>query len=373
MIRVVCSRGTRCLKWNGFCISVHVKTIASFGYNTNVPDLKVSSSKSCTVQSNQVKSGQRKQLCKLVLDHFDKQYSEELGQLWTTAREVLLDPRCWQYGVMLNRFSESTELRQLLQTQDYSSLLPQDSGSLQCFVHQSQIRFPSQKHQPGQLKQYYLLNAASLLPVLALGVRDGDRVLDLCSAPGGKAVAILQSATPGLLHCNELDCHRWKWLAETLESFIPQALNDAVKVFNLDGRLFGQIEAGAYDKVLVDAPCSNDRSWLFAAPQQGALWLQERSKLPDLQTELLSSALAAIRPGGTVVYSTCTLSRAENSAVVERILTSCPNTELQDLGGLARSLSHHFTFDPNSKFGILIVPEKGRTWGPMFVAKLKKH
>lgn len=156
---------------------------------------------------------------------------------------------------MLNRFSSVTDITQILRSQGFSSLLPQtdvskliqndasslsnskyqegkhmlsphcppeDTGllpyitthafsqahqsehplnfphsSLQCYIHPHPLRFPSQAHRPGQLKQYYLLNAASLLPVLALQVRDGDKVLDLCSAPGGKAVAIMQSATPG--------------------------------------------------------------------------------------------------------------------------------------------------------------------------------
>lgn len=168
----------------------------------------------------------------------------------SSCRAVLLDPHSWQHGVMLNRFSTVTDITQTLQSQGFSTLLSQmdvsslprngpamvsnsrheagkdsefppnhvhpdstshahdlelQSGlslglpcsSLQCYIHQHPLRFPSQAHQPGQLKQYYLLNAASLLPVLALQVKDGESVLDLCSAPGGKALAIMQCATPG--------------------------------------------------------------------------------------------------------------------------------------------------------------------------------
>ncbi|KAL4608855.1 putative methyltransferase NSUN3 [Arapaima gigas] len=323
--------------------------------------------------SRQVRAAARRRVCVPVLEHFDKFYSEQLRHRWPAVREILLHPQSWQYGVMLNRFAALEEVKEQLHIQGFSSLLPHCQGSLQCFVHRSPVRFPSQRHQAGQLKQYYLLNAASLLPVLALDVNKGDRVLDLCAAPGGKALAIFQCATPGGLHCNELDIHRHKWLMKTLESFIPQSLSDVVKVSNLDGRLFGKIEAGAYDKVLVDAPCSNDRSWLFLGqPQQGHLRLGERAKLPGLQKDLLRSALEAVVPGGLVVYSTCTLSHAENSDVIQDILSSCPNVELEDLDDLALSLAHHFTFDANTRFGLLVVPDHGRTWGPMFVSKLKK-
>ncbi|XP_015240548.1 PREDICTED: putative methyltransferase NSUN3 isoform X2 [Cyprinodon variegatus] len=248
--------------------------------------------------------------CPSVLNHFDQQYSEELGDLWAPARAVLLDPPSWQYGVMLNRFSSVADITQLLLAQGFSLLLPQTDvsklpynnassvsnsthqkgkgtlshlyfskcppedlslqpfityhassqphqselplnfpqSSLQCYIHLHPLRFPSQPHRPGQLKQYYLLNAASLLPVLALQVRDGDKVLDLCSAPGGKAVAIMQSATPDLLCCNEPDPHRREWLAKTLESFLPASLSSRVMVSAQDGRSVGQSESGFYDK-----------------------------------------------------------------------------------------------------------------------------
>lgn len=169
-------------------------------------------------------------------------------KLLLSCRAVLLDPPSWQYGVMLNRFSSLSDVTHILHLQGFStlqpqpvvsavtrgdpskvadcrpepSLSPQSTGrpdedppdaaddlqtepshssprsSLQCYIHPQPVRFPSQPHRPGQLKQYYLLNAASLLPVLALRVRDGERILDLCSAPGGKALAIMQCATPGM-------------------------------------------------------------------------------------------------------------------------------------------------------------------------------
>ncbi|KAM9408587.1 tRNA (cytosine(34)-C(5))-methyltransferase, mitochondrial isoform 1-T1 [Pholidichthys leucotaenia] len=398
-------------------------------------------------------SGKQRSSCQTVLRHFDHQYSVELGNLWPSARSVLLDPYSWQYGVMLNRFTEVADVRQVLQAQGFSALLPQtdvsallsnnhplpsDSKyqegndtlmlslgppqqshlgtcfwaqdpqsefssslshpSLQCYIHPYPLRFPSQAHRPGQLKQYYLLNAASLLPVLALEVRDGEKVLDLCSAPGGKALAILQSAAPALLCCNEPDPHRREWLAKTLESFLPHSLSSRVIVSAQDGRIFGRSEAGSYDKVLVDAPCSNDRSWLYScSDQQGEQRLKERASLPSLQAQLLRSALSAVRPGGTVVYSTCTLSSAENFAVVETVLGDFPEAEPEDLWeDIDIPLSKYFVFSSypgrgqtpheqslqlqedglpsyQHRLGILVVPQASKTWGPMFLSRIKRR
>ncbi|KAK1891819.1 tRNA (cytosine(34)-C(5))-methyltransferase mitochondrial [Dissostichus eleginoides] len=412
---------------------------------------------------NQVTKRCRKERpsCQPVLDNFDQQYSQELGDLWPSARAVLLDPHSWQYGVMLNRFSAVTGITQILQSQGFSTLLPQNSVSpllcndfstisnskhqagkdspfppdyiskfppndfplqpdssshvlpqdlksepslslprstLQCYIHPYPLRFPSQAHRPGQLKQYYLLNAASLLPVLALKVTDGEKVLDLCSAPGGKALAIMQCATPALLCCNEPDPHRRDWLSKTLESFLPPSLTSRVTVSAQDGCSFGQSETGEYDKVLVDAPCSNDRSWLYSSSsQQGEQRLKERARLPALQAQLLRSALTAVRPGGVVVYSTCTLSSSENYAVVDSVLNDCPEAEPEDLWEeIAVPLSKYFTFShahpdldtPQKpslrplicssssnprRLGILVVPQPGRTWGPMFLSRIRRR
>uniref|UniRef100_A0A3B1K323 NOP2/Sun RNA methyltransferase 3 n=1 Tax=Astyanax mexicanus TaxID=7994 RepID=A0A3B1K323_ASTMX len=322
----------------------------------------------------------RRTVCQLVLDHFDFQYREELGEQWESSRNVLLNPQCWQHGVLLNRYSDLTGLHTHLKSLGHCSLLPQPRASsvhglLQCFIPEQAVRLPTQRHRPGWLKQYYLLNAASLLPVLALGLRDGEKVLDLCSAPGGKALALLQTASPGLLHCNEVEESRFEWLLKTLESYIPLSVRDTVTVTNVDGRTIGSSQPDKYDKVLVDAPCSNDRSWLYTpGDQQGALWLKERAQLPHLQKELLCSALSTVRPGGLVVYSTCTFSRAENQSVVEEVLTSCSGVELVDLDeDLIGSLSKHFTFARlRPQLGYLVVPEQGRTWGPMFVCRLRR-
>ncbi|NWX48396.1 NSUN3 protein, partial [Steatornis caripensis] len=327
---------------------------------------------------NKTKGKLQKQICQVVLDHFEKQYAKELGDTWTSVRDVLTYPLCWQYAILLNKFIQAAELESTLREKGchraFQGPLPYLPASLKCYIRRTPGRFTAQKHQAGKLKEYYLLNAASLLPVLALEVRDGEDVLDLCAAPGGKSVAILQCAYPGNFHCNEYDDLRSRWLKQTIESFVPDALINLITLSKLDGRQIGDLKPESYDKVLVDAPCSNDRSWLFSSDiQQATLRLIQRKELPSLQFQLLRSAIKALRPGGSLVYSTCTLSKAENSDVINLILDSCSNVVPVDIIEMAKAVSQEFTFlSGMQKHELLVLPEKGRAWGPMYLAKLKK-
>ncbi|KAM3934325.1 tRNA (cytosine(34)-C(5))-methyltransferase, mitochondrial [Leptodactylus fuscus] len=316
----------------------------------------------------------KRQICRVVLDYFDKTYTNELGDQWQIVREVLTTPGLWQYAVLLNNLQSSLETLNNLLVHNYHQLTHQTfPESLKCYINRNPGTFPSQRHQAGKIKAYYILNASSLLPVLALDVKHGETVLDMCAAPGGKSIALLQCATPGRLHCNEPDIHRSRWLKQTLESFVPWPHVNAISTSQLDGRLIGNVHANSYDKVLVDAPCSNDRSWLFSSDvQQAAERISQRKTLPAIQTELLRSAIHALRPGGSVVYSTCTLSQAENDAVVSNILNSCRDVVPVDLSDMANTLSHEFTFAAHVTHGLLVLPHKGKAWGPMFVSKLLK-
>jgi hypothetical protein len=142
-----------------------------------------------------------KQICKVVLDHFEKQYSRELGDSWSTVRDVLVSPSLWQYAILLNRFSYPFELEKDLHLKGYHTLfqgsLSYYPKSMKCYLSRTTDQLPSERQQIGNLKKYYLLNAASLLPVLALELRDGEKVLDMCAAPGGKSIALLQCACLG--------------------------------------------------------------------------------------------------------------------------------------------------------------------------------
>jgi len=142
----------------------------------------------------------------------------------------------------------------------------------------------------------------SQLAGLAVGSQDGERVLDLCAAPGGKATQLRGEVT-----AVEVDPGRARELREN----IARLGASNVHVVEADATALPP-ELTGYDRALVDATCSG-LGVLAARPD-----LRWRSRpLPELQLELLRSAAERVRPGGTILYSVCTMNADENEAVVE--------------------------------------------------------
>ena len=138
-----------------------------------------------------------------------------------------------------------------------------------------------------------------------VGSRPGERTLDLCAAPGGKATMLASEVV-----AVEVDAARAERLADT-----SRRLGAAgVHVVHADGRDL-PAELDGFDRALVDAPCSGLG---VLASRPDLRWRAE--PLPGLQLELLRAAIARVRPGGTVVYSTCTINAEENEAVVDAIV-----------------------------------------------------
>jgi 16S rRNA (cytosine967-C5)-methyltransferase len=142
----------------------------------------------------------------------------------------------------------------------------------------------------------------SQLVGLAVGSQDGERVLDLCAAPGGKTTQLRGEVT-----AVEIDPHR----ASELRANVAQMGATNVTVVEADGTQLPP-ELTGFDRALVDAPCSG----LGVLSQRPDLrWRAEQ--LPELQLALLRSAAERVRPGGTIVYSVCTINAAESEEVVE--------------------------------------------------------
>jgi 16S rRNA (cytosine967-C5)-methyltransferase len=144
----------------------------------------------------------------------------------------------------------------------------------------------------------------SQLAGLAVGSRDGERTLDLCAAPGGKATQLAGDVVAVEIH---------EGRARELEENVRRLGASNVTVVHADATRLPS-ELTGFDRALVDAPCSGLG---VLAGRPDLRW--RASQLPDLQLELLRAAAERVRPGGTVLYSVCTIARAENEEVVDAL------------------------------------------------------
>ncbi len=184
---------------------------------------------------------------------------------------------------------------------------------------------------------YYLQEPSAMAPVSALAPQPGELVLDLCAAPGGKTVQIGDRlGTAGILVANEIDPGRAGVLTENIERTGTMAT-----VTNLSPARLAAAFPGSFDAVLVDAPCSGEGMFRKepAAVDQWNVGLV--AACADTQLEILSTAAAMVRPGGRMVYSTCTFNPIEDECVCIEFLSRAADWELcpLELPGSAAGLS----------------------------------
>lgn len=210
---------------------------------------------------------------------------------------------------------------------------------------------------------YYLQEPSAMLPAAAIAPYLSGEILDLCAAPGGKSTQAAATMAPGsFLVCNEAVTARAKILASNLERL---GVTDAV-VTNAFPKDLEKPFYERFDAVIVDAPCSGEGMF---RKEEAALrdWSREAvAACAARQAEILDSAAKMLRPGGVMVYSTCTLNRTENEDTVLRFLkrhpdftTLAPRPEIRALTrpgfGLpdAMRLFPH-TFDGEGHFACLL-------------------
>lgn len=168
---------------------------------------------------------------------------------------------------------------------------------------------------------YYLQEASAMAPVALLDPKPGERVCDLCAAPGGKTTQIAgRMLGQGFLVCNEINPKRAKILSRNIERMgVANAL-----VTNEHPETLASRFPGFFDRVLVDAPCSGEG--MFRKEEAAVTdWSQETVQMcARRQREILDSAARLVRPGGRLVYSTCTFAPEEDEETVAVFLESHP-------------------------------------------------
>ena len=169
---------------------------------------------------------------------------------------------------------------------------------------------------------YYLQEASAMAPVRLLDPQPGEKICDLCAAPGGKSTQIAgKMAGEGFLLCNEFNPKRAKILSRNIERMgIANALVTNEHPQKLADRL-----PGFFDRVLIDAPCSGEG--MFRKEEAAVTdWSEEAVRAcAQRQREILHSGAQLVRPGGLLVYSTCTFAPEENEETVAAFLETHPD------------------------------------------------
>ena len=169
---------------------------------------------------------------------------------------------------------------------------------------------------------YYLQEASAMAPVALLDPQPGEKVCDLCAAPGGKTTQIAgRMAGEGFLLCNEINPKRAKILSRNIERMgVANAL-----VTNEHPETLAKKYPGFFDRVLIDAPCSGEG--MFRKEEAAVTdWSQETVEMcARRQAEILHSGARLVRPGGRLVYSTCTFAPEENEQTIEAFLKAHPD------------------------------------------------
>ena len=175
---------------------------------------------------------------------------------------------------------------------------------------------------------YYLQEASAMAPVALLRPQPGERVCDLCAAPGGKTTQIAgRMAGEGFLLCNEINPKRAKILSRNIERLgVANALVTNEHPQNLAKRY-----EGYFDKVLIDAPCSGEGMFRKEEAAVTDWSVDTVSMCARRQGEILHSGAQLLRPGGRLVYSTCTFAPEENEEAVAQFLESHPEFTLESV------------------------------------------
>ena len=175
---------------------------------------------------------------------------------------------------------------------------------------------------------YYLQEASAMSAVALLQPQPGEKICDLCAAPGGKTTQIAgKMLGEGFLLCNEINPKRAKILSRNIERMgVANAL-----VTNEHPAKLAEKFAGYFDRVLIDAPCSGEG--MFRKEEAAVTdWSQETVEMcARRQAEILHSGAELLKPGGRLVYSTCTFAPEENEQTIENFLNAHPEFQLEEV------------------------------------------
>lgn len=212
---------------------------------------------------------------------------------------------------------------------------------------------------------YYIQEASAMLPAEVLDIEENDLVLDACAAPGGKSLKLANKLNnTGVLISNDISVSRAQILLKTLENCgIKNAFVMAEDLNNLKNM------NGLFDKILLDAPCSGEGMFRKDAGLIKSWNDESNDYYSSIQKDLIIKALDLLKPGGKLVYSTCTFSKSEDEDVIEYALNNYPGIKVLPI---KNSNLFENGLTENTKNCVRLYPHKIKGEGH-FVAYIQKE
>lgn len=274
---------------------------------------------------------------------FDEYYFDIYGARWSQLRESLISET---HKVFLAS-QENAEKYKLRPTEIPSVYI--DSTGMK------------------QLEGCYALDLASVLATTLVDVPKNGIVLDMCSAPGGKALCYLWAhKNKGIQWIlNDLSSNRVARLKNVVHEFAPPSEHSSIKVYNRDASRWGLREPNTMDLVVLDAPCSGERN-IVNSQSDLKEWTQKRTKYLHIrQLSLACAAIDCLKVGGHLIYSTCSISPHENDELIGKLLK-------KRAGKISTQPIENITLGQPTKYGWEIYPDLCDGYGPIYCAKIKK-
>lgn len=227
----------------------------------------------------------------------------------------------------------------------------------------------------------YFLDSASVFAALCLPLKNCDKILDLCAAPGGKTIVLAsRMENQAFLYANERSSERKRRLDTVIKTCLPESISQRIKTSCSDGALWCKKESEVYQRILLDAPCSSERH-VIVDPKYLNEWSAARIKTVSMeQWALLSCAYRLLEVGGILLYSTCALCPEENDNMIEKLykkfnkngdafelLEACPH--LQEISEFSKIELPSYE---KTKYGYQILPDLQNGAGPIYFSIIKK-
>ncbi|MDC7236370.1 MAG: RsmB/NOP family class I SAM-dependent RNA methyltransferase [Sphaerochaetaceae bacterium] len=215
------------------------------------------------------------------------------------------------------------------------------------------------------LEKPYFFDEASLFCVNLLDIKEGDNVLDMCAAPGGKSL-VLASKLKGTGHLtsNDRSSKRRARLHNVIDSHLKEEYRKNISITGHDSTKWGLFEQEVYDKILLDAPCSSERH-VLSDPSYLKQWSLNRPKhLAYQQFAMLAAALEAVKVGGTILYSTCAITPLEDEDVIKKLFK-----KRKDRFEL---INFECDIAEDREFGKIVLPDVSKNRGPLYFCLIRR-